>query len=137
MVAVSWAKKGRQDKVSTILVADDDAHVGRVLSMWLTRHGHEVLIVRNGVEALDVIAAREVNLVISDMNMPELDWLVLAKALREAGHVDLPFMMLTARCDQDTLTKQMSKYRINVFPKPFFPSKLVAEINRLMGAAAT
>lgn len=123
--------------MSTILVADDDAHVGRVLSMWLTRHGHEVLIVRNGVEALKVIATREVDLVISDMNMPELDGLGLAKSLREAGHVNLPIMMLTARCDQDALTEQLSEYRISVYPKPFFPSKLVAEINRLMGVAAT
>lgn len=128
------AAVGKRDWiVAKILVVDDDAHVGRVMSMWLSRHGHEVTIARHGAEALEHLGQQSIDLVISDMNMPVMDGLALAKAVRERGRDELPFVLLTARCDQDALTEQLSRYRINVYPKPFFPSKLVAEINRLLG----
>ena len=61
--------------MAKILIADDDAHIARVMSIWLARHGHHPVCVSNGVQALDVIKSQSVDLVISDMNMPELDGL--------------------------------------------------------------
>lgn len=104
--------------------------------MWLGRHGHEVTIARDGGEALKQVGRHDVDLVISDMNMPVMDGLALAKELRGQGR-ELPFVLLTARCDQDALTEQLHRFRINVYPKPFFPSKLVTEINRLLGLIPT
>ena len=119
--------------MAKILVVDDDAHVGRVMSMWLGKNGHDVQIARNGAEALQCLQGGPVDLVISDMNMPVMNGLQLARALREGGHADLPFVLLTARCDQDALARELGAYRVTVYPKPFFPSKLVAEINRILG----
>ena len=118
--------------MARILIADDDAHIARVMSIWLTRHGHQATIVSNGLAAFEVIQRQPVDLVISDMNMPELDGLGLVKALREAYGYSIPVVILSARCDQQELIESLAAYGVSVYPKPFLPSYLVAEINRLV-----
>lgn len=122
--------------MARILIADDDAHIARVMSIWLTRHGHEALCVPNGRAALDLVRAQPVDLVISDMNMPELDGLGLVKAIRESVGSRLPVIILSARCDQHELQSSLSSFGVSVYPKPFLPSYLTAEIQRLLDAAA-
>ena len=122
--------------MARILVADDDAHIVRVMSIWLTRHGHEVLPVRNGREALDTLRMLPVDLVISDMNMPELDGIGFVKAVRENLCRELPIMLLTARCDQDRLGQVLEGYNVRIYSKPFLPSQIVSEINELLRPAS-
>jgi two-component system chemotaxis response regulator CheY len=121
--------------VARILVADDDAHIVRVMAIWLQRHGHVCTTACNGQEALDFIGLGGIDILITDMNMPVLDGIALAKTLRERG-VQIPIVMLTARCDQDALNEGLSVYSVRVFPKPFLPSQLVAEIDRLLNPVA-
>lgn len=121
--------------MAKILIADDDAHIVRVMSIWLTRHGHTTLCVSNGRQALDLIKSQPVDMVISDMNMPELDGLGFVKALREFAGDRLPVIILSARCDQQELTAALSSYGVKVYPKPFLPSYMVAEIHRLLDIA--
>ena len=122
--------------MAKILIADDDAHIVRVLSMWLQRHGHEVVTATNGEAALETIDGTSVDLIISDMNMPVLDGVGLAKAVRSKVGVAIPIIVLTARCDQERLNEQLAVYGVRVYPKPFLPSQFVLEINQLLGVAA-
>ncbi len=121
--------------MAKILIADDDAHIARVMSIWLTRHGHQALCVSNGRQALDVIKSKAVDLVISDMNMPELDGLGFVKAVRELTGNSLPVVILSARCDQQELMDALAAYGVKVYPKPFLPSYMVTEIHRLLESA--
>ena len=121
--------------MAKILIADDDAHIARVLSMWLVRHGHEVVAVPNGEAALETLDGTSVDLIISDMNMPVLDGAGLAKAVRGKVGATIPIIVLTARCDQERLNQQLAVYGVRVYPKPFLPSQLVLEINQLLGVA--
>lgn len=118
--------------MAKILIADDEAHILRVISMWLTRNGYEVLEARDGIEALAIIDRAAVDLVISDMNMPGLSGLELARILREERRLRMPFLWLTARCDQDRLARLIEPYDLHLYPKPFVPSRLVADIERLL-----
>ena len=122
--------------MAKILIADDDAHIVRVLSMWLQRHGHEVVTATNGEAALETIDGTSVDLIISDMNMPVLDGVGLAKAVRAKVGAAIPIIVLTARCDQERLNEQLAVYGVRVYPKPFLPSQFVLEINQLLGVAA-
>jgi DNA-binding response OmpR family regulator len=117
--------------VAKILIADDDAHIVRVMAIWLQRHGHECETARNGQEALEIVRAGDSEVLITDMNMPLLDGVSLAKAMRAEG-VSIPILMLTARCDQEALNEDLLAYGVRVFPKPFLPSQLVVEIDRLL-----
>lgn len=124
----------RETIVARILIADDDAHISRVMSMWLNRHGHETICAANGKDALDLVITCRVDLIISDINMPQLDGLGFAKAVREQLGAQIPMLVLSARCDQQALVQSLASYGVSVYPKPFLPSHLVAEINRLLAA---
>ncbi len=119
--------------MAKILIVDDDAHIVRVLSMWLGRHGYDVVTARDGGSALAALDGDEVDMIISDINMPFLDGVGLAKAVRAKSGPAIPILMLTARCDQARLSEQLAAYGVRVFPKPFLPSQLVVEINAAFG----
>lgn len=118
--------------MASILIADDDAHIVRVMAIWLRRHGHSVTTARNGREALGHLEERSIDVIITDANMPILDGVELAGRVREKFGTDLPILMLTARCDQKQLGERLASDAVQVFPKPFLPSQLVAEINRVL-----
>ena len=119
---------------ATILIAEDEVHIAHVLSIWLKRHGYEILEARNGAVALELLKCQPIDVVISDVNMPVLNGLELARAVRQDLGLAIPFLLLTARCDQLELARQLEPYGVNIYPKPFRPSHLVAEIKRLLGA---
>lgn len=121
--------------MAKILITDDDAHIVRVMSIWLKRQGYETITAHNGRDALDIVEREHVDLVISDMNMPVLDGLGLAREIRKRGFDSVPIILLTARCDQHTLAEQLQAYHAQVAPKPFVPSQLVEQINGLLGVA--
>jgi len=119
--------------VPKILIAEDEAHILRVMSMWLTRHGHKVLEAAHGAAALALLRAATVDLIISDMNMPVLNGLDLIRTVRNDLKLDVPILLLTARCDQEQLTERTVPFGVQLYPKPFVPSRLVADIDRLLG----
>jgi len=121
--------------VPRILIVEDEAHILRVMAIWLERHGHEVLEACNGAAALEMLRNQSVDLIISDMNMPVMDGLELIKAVREHLKIETPVLLLTARCDQEQLAQRMEPYSVRLYSKPFTPSRLVADIDRLLGAA--
>lgn len=122
--------------MARILMAEDEAHIMRLLSLWLGRHGHQVLEAADGAVALSLLDQQQVDLIICDMNMPVLDGAGLIKAVREERGLDMPILMVTARCDQAKLIKEMKPYNVTLYPKPFVPSRLVADIDRLLSASA-
>lgn len=122
--------------MARILIAEDEVHILRVTSMWLSRHGHEILEATNGAEALKLLETECVDLIISDMNMPIIDGLGLVRAVRNDHGLTVPFLLLTARCDRVELAARMEPFSVHLYPKPFVPSRLVADIDRLLGVAA-
>ncbi len=122
--------------MASILIVEDEAHIRRVLSMWLERHRHTTLEASNGVDALSIINREQVDLIISDMNMPRMDGLELARAVREELLMSIPFLMLSARCDQAKLAERAAPFHLELYPKPFVPSRLVADVERLLAAHA-
>ena len=116
--------------MATILVAEDDAHVMRLMSMWLARNGHQVLEATDGLQAKDVIAAGGVDFLVTDINMPHCNGIELAQWLRGEFKSDIPIVMLSARCDQAQIGEQMHQLKVTVHPKPFSPSRLSNEIEQ-------
>jgi len=118
--------------MATILVAEDDAHVMRLMSMWLARNGHNVLEANNGSRAKELISAGGVDFLVTDINMPYCNGIELAQWLRGEFKSDIPVVMLSARCDQAQIGEQLHRLKVTVHPKPFSPSRLSNEIeNRL------
>jgi len=120
--------------MARLLIVEDEAHIVRVLTLWLTRHGHQVLEAPDGASALKVLERESVDLIICDMNMPVLSGAELAREVREGMKLGLPILMVTARCDQGRIAEQLAPYKVKLYPKPFVPSRLVADIERELGA---
>jgi DNA-binding response OmpR family regulator len=122
--------------MSRILVAEDDAHILRLISMWLKRQGHNVLEARNGLAARELIEAEPVDVLVSDVNMPGLDGLELIEAVLPQGGVRKGVIVLTNRWDHVEIRDRLSEWGVHVLPKPFSPHKL-SELVALMHTTET
>lgn len=79
-----------------ILVVEDDASLRRLMSAALKQHGYSCHTANDGVEALDVMEKTNIDLIISDVMMPNMDGYELTRQLRRANY-DLPILMVTAK----------------------------------------
>jgi two-component system chemotaxis response regulator CheY len=122
--------------MARILVVDDDAHTVRVTSLWLSRNGHEVLEASHGAAALDLLDRESVDLIISDMNMPRMDGMTLASAVRRKLGGAVPMLVLSSRCDHAELAERLKSVNVELFPKPFVPSRLLAHVEQLLAPTA-
>jgi len=122
--------------MASILIVEDDAHVLRVLSMWLARHGHDLLEARDGAQAREILTNTQVDLLVSDVNMPRLNGLELVEWVRSHKSESLPMILLSSRCDQDAIAAELRKHDVRMHPKPFSPSRLVVEIEQLLAPSA-
>ena len=79
-----------------ILVVEDNANTRRLMEAVLTQHGYEPILACDGVEALEVLDRKHVDLIVLDIMMPRMDGYEFTRTLRESG-CDLPILMVTAR----------------------------------------
>ena len=116
--------------MARILIVEDDPHTLRVLSVWLTRHGHQVDEACNGLAAADRVIAQPFDLIITDVNMPGMDGVELVRWLRHDRASRIPIILLTSRCDQNVLDEELGRLDVHLHPKPFSPSLLVMDIEK-------
>lgn len=114
--------------MARIIVAEDDRHISRVLSLWITRNGHEVLQADDGQQALEMIRETKPDLLVTDVNMPMLDGMSLLQIVRDEELIPHPAIILTSRCDQTEIEAQAGGLGAVVHPKPFSPQHLMEEI---------
>ena len=88
--------------MAKILVVDDEAHLRRVVSLYLRARNYELDTAENGVEAIHKVAIDRPDLIIADIGMPGMDGFELCSRLRrDVATKTIPFIFLTAK-DQDT-----------------------------------
>jgi two-component system response regulator AtoC len=106
-----------------ILVADDEPNLRRVLGAQLTRDGHEVHLVEDGLAALKCLTENHIDLVITDLKMPGLDGMGL---LRKALEMDanLPVVMITAHGTVDNAVEALKTGAFDYVTKPFDQEEL-------------
>ena len=85
----------------TILIVDDSASLRQVVSIALKGAGYEVVEAANGKDALTKLDGRKVNLIISDVNMPNMDGITLVKEVKKlANYKFTPIIMLTTEAEE-------------------------------------
>jgi len=121
--------------MATVLVVDDEPDILEIVKVNLELEGHTVVPARSGTEALDLVRRQVPDLVLLDIMMPGVDgWDVLA---RLKGDPDLkaatvPVIMLTARTAADDRVRGGIEGAIRYLTKPFLPSDLCAEVDRVL-----
>jgi len=79
-----------------ILIVEDDKNLKRLMEAVLTQNGYHVVPASDGQEALDLLESVYVDLIISDIMMPNMDGYTLTRELRDANY-DIPVLMITAK----------------------------------------
>ncbi|MEK6235511.1 MAG: response regulator, partial [Planctomycetales bacterium] len=121
-----------------VLLAEDNPVNQRLATEWLRQWGHQVLVADNGLQALERLERETVDLVLMDVQMPEMDGLTAARTIREQereteGQPRLPIIAMTAHSlhgdRQRCLDAGMDEY----LAKPVNQAKLFEVIERLTG----
>lgn len=109
-----------------ILIVDDEIKVCELVKAYLEKESYEVLIATDGKSALEVTHRDKPDLVILDLNLPEMDGLDVCKALRRDSKV--PIIMLTARDEETDKVIGLELGADDYVTKPFSPRELVARV---------
>lgn len=118
--------------MAVIVVAEDEVHIARVVTLWLKRSGHVVHEGNNGRAALELARQHRPELLITDVNMPAMDGIELVRACAVEGLPTVGTIVLTSRCDQAEIGVLLQGLDVVLHPKPFSPSKLTMEVERLL-----
>ncbi|KOO45973.1 response regulator transcription factor [Priestia koreensis] len=113
-----------------ILIADDDIHIRELLRHYLQTEGYVVLEASDGVEALQILEQRQVQLAIVDIMMPNKDGFQLCEEIRR--YYDFPIILLTAK---DQLIDKERGFTVGTddyVTKPFEPRELLFRIKALL-----
>ena len=122
--------------MSTILIADDEARIRRLVSDFLKRDGHTIIEAADGKTALELIENRRptLDLAILDVMMPGMDGFEVLREVREqeTGDNHLPVMLLTARAEDDDQVRGLEGGADDYVTKPFSPIVLAARVRTLL-----
>ena len=114
-----------------VLVVDDEAKMQRVLEIMLKRMGHEVSCASNGIDALKLLQAQPVDLVISDLRMPGMTGIELMQALRELGN-EVPVIIMTAYGTIDSAIEAIKLGASDYILRPFEIDALEIIVSRIL-----
>jgi len=114
-----------------ILLAEDNYINQKVTEAILTRRGHQVTTVGDGLEAVRAMETGQFDLILMDVQMPGRDGLWAARTLREQGH-DTPILALTAQAMPRDAELCLMAGMNGYIAKPFTAERLMAEIARLL-----
>lgn len=116
-----------------ILAVDDSASMRQILRYTLENAGYEVVQAADGVEALDYARGANVDLVLTDVNMPNMDGITLCKELRGLNHYKgTPILMLTTESAVDSKSRGKVAGATGWIVKPFNPDQLLATIAKVL-----
>lgn len=120
--------------MASILITDDSIAMRQMVTFTLKEAQHNVVAAEDGAEALALAKQQAYDLVITDINMPNLDGVGLVKALRTLPSYQFtPILMLTTETDPTKKQAAKSAGATGWINKPFDPDKLLAAIRRLLG----
>ncbi|HPG24922.1 MAG TPA: response regulator [Myxococcota bacterium] len=120
--------------MARILVVDDSVSMRKLVGATLTDAGHEVTEASDGCEALEIAKKEEADLVITDVNMPNMDGITLVGELRNVpAYKFVPILVLTTEVGDAKKQEAKGKGATGWLVKPFDPEKLLATMKKVLG----
>ncbi|MBX5460588.1 MAG: response regulator [Steroidobacteraceae bacterium] len=116
-----------------ILTVDDSAAMRQMVRVTLTSAGYDVEQAKDGREALDIANASTFDLVITDVNMPEMDGLTLVRHLRGMpSYRHTPLLVLTTEGSAERKMQGREAGATGWLVKPFNPDRLLATVAKVL-----
>ena len=120
--------------MTVILTVDDSRAVRNIVGKQLKALGYEVLEAQDGNQALDQLQSTRVDVILLDVNMPELDGPGMLRKLRERGD-QTPVIMLTSESERTIVMDAMALGISDYILKPFKPEELREKVVSVLQAA--
>ncbi|NVJ60727.1 MAG: Hpt domain-containing protein [Gammaproteobacteria bacterium] len=122
-----------EERVPTIMVVDDSITVRKVTQRLLQRHDYEVVLAKDGVDALNVLSDHKPDVMLLDIEMPRMDGFELATILRHDDKLkDLPIIMITSRTGEKHRERAESIGVNRYMGKPYNEVDLLQTIESLL-----
>jgi EAL domain-containing protein (putative c-di-GMP-specific phosphodiesterase class I)/CheY-like chemotaxis protein len=112
---------------ATVLVTDDDDAIRRLMARFLRDAGHEVVLAQDGAQALKLCLERRIDLIVSDISMPNMDGVTLLRRVREYNE-DIPFILLAGAPTADTAIDALRFHATEYLPKPVHAQQLLDSV---------
>ncbi|MBR5329756.1 MAG: response regulator transcription factor [Firmicutes bacterium] len=109
-----------------ILIVDDDREIVDSIAIFLSGENYTVFKAYDGIEALDLLAEKEIHLLILDIMMPKMDGIKTLMKLRESKNI--PVILLSAKSEDADKILGLTAGADDYVTKPFNPSELVARV---------
>jgi len=120
---------------ASILVVEDDQDNQLLISRILQQAGYDVSAAGDGVDALMLIAKRDFDLILSDINMPNLDGFKFLEIINQKG-VKAPLMFLTARLEEEDEVRGLDMGAVDYLKKPIKKDALLTRVRRVLNRKA-
>lgn len=115
-----------------VLTVDDSKTIRDMVSFTLKEAGFQVIEAEDGQKALTVVSSQKPDLIITDLNMPNMDGLTLIQKLREIDQFKTtPILMLTTEQGDDKKSQGRTVGATGWIVKPFAPDKLIQVVNKV------
>ena len=123
------------DDRNKILTVDDEPQILRVLRQILNAHGYAIRTADDGASALEIFREWAPDLVLTDLQMPEMDGLRLCKELRAVS--DVPIVILSVRSEEEKIVEALDAGADDYITKPFGTNELLARLRSAFRRAPT
>lgn len=112
-----------------ILIAEDDELILKTIEHKLLKEGHEVILARNGKDAIETLKTRDVDLAITDIMMPFASGIEILSAIKTMGK-QVPVIMLSSMGQEEVVLNAFDLGAADFIVKPFSPNELILRIKR-------
>lgn len=116
------------NRKSSILVVDDDS-MNLMRTRIILSEKYDVILAESGVEALKLLGMQEVDLVLLDIDMPEMNGMETFRRIKKAGY-KVPVIFLTASGLEEDVVNAINLGAVNYLKKPFRPQELIKRVSR-------
>lgn len=117
----------------TVMVVDDSSSVRQVVSIALKGAGYEVIEASDGKDALAKLTGQKVHLMISDVNMPNMDGITFVKEVKKLpAYKFTPIIMLTTESQEAKKQEGQAAGARAWVVKPFQPAQMLAAVSKLI-----
>lgn len=118
----------------SIMTADDSSSVRQMVSFTLNQAGYDVVEAVDGQDALSKLDSSPVNMLITDLNMPNMDGIELIRQLRARSQYKfMPIIMLTTESQASKKQEGKSAGATGWIVKPFKPEQLLGVVKKVLG----
>lgn len=117
----------------TIMIVDDSASLRQVVSIALKREGYEVIEGKDGADALGKLKGQRIHLIISDVNMPNMDGISFVQAVKQMPDYKFtPIIMLTTESQEEKKRQGQLAGAKAWMVKPFKPEQMLGAVQKLV-----